>query len=123
MTTDDLTALAIQMEWLAEQITVYEEHGEPGSSPEDHRPGLKALLDAVRQGSVQAILVSDEYRLFRDARKVEVDVFIHLCQEHHVTVITPLTVYDFSNPMCVRAFRFLCEHESMTRYVQTAGRG
>jgi DNA invertase Pin-like site-specific DNA recombinase len=123
MTTDDLTALAFQMGWLAEQITVYEEHGVSGSASEDHRPGFKALLDAVRQGSVQDILVSDEYRLFRDAREVAVDVFIRLCQEHHLTVITPLTVYDFSNPMCVTAFRYLCEHESVTRYVQTAARG
>ena len=120
MTADDLTTFAHEMGWTADHITVYEEHGISGSAAFDKRPSFTALFDAIRQGSVNSILVSDEYRLFREATAVAITMFIRLCQEQSVRVITPQTTYDFSNPTHVQLFRFLLESDSFAIYARTS---
>ncbi len=119
-TADDLITFAHEIGWTADHITVYEEHRISGSAAFDKRPGFSALFEAIRQGSVHAILVSDEYRLFREATAIAVTMFIRLCQEHSVTVITPRTTYDFSNPLHVQLFRFQLESGSFAIYARTS---
>jgi len=125
MQTSDLIAFARQLGWTDEHIIVFDQDiGTSGSLPLDQKSGLQALVKAITQGSIQAVLVANENRLFRNAAGVEVHTFIRLCQEHNVKVITPEITYDFSNPMFARSFRFLTEQGSAAIYARTAnGRG
>ncbi len=125
MQTRDLIALARQLGWTDEHIIVFDQDiGTSGSLPLDQKPGLQALVKAITQDQLQAVLVANETRLFRNATGVEVHTFIRLCQEHNVKVITPEITYDFSHPMFARRFRFLTEQGSTAIYQRTAsGKG
>ena len=68
-----------------------------GKTPMMSREGLRALVTAIGQGSIQSVLVADESRLFLKA-----------CFEHDVAVVTSQTVYDFTNPALVTLFRSRC---------------
>jgi len=109
--TEQLIVLAKHLGFAEQQIIIFaQDRGRPGSTSIAQREGLAALLAALGQESMQAVLVADDNRLFRDAEATQVDTFIRLCVERSVLVITPQTTYDLTNPAHVTLFRFHCEH-------------
>ncbi len=108
--TDALIAFAKQSGFGDTSLTLYEQdHGKAGNTGFDTREGLRTLADSIAHDGIKVVIVADEHRLFRDATERHVSLFIRLCQEHSVLVITPQTIYDFSNPQLVRLFRLACE--------------
>ncbi len=106
--TNDLLPLALQLGWSNEQIIVFDQDN--GLSGDARRPqGISALIAAIVENVIKAVLVSNENRLFRDIEAIQVQTFIRLCSEHNVVVITPQLVYDFHNPYMVRLFRFMSQ--------------
>lgn len=109
--SEQLLALAKQLGFAEQQLIIFaQDHGKSDSSNKAKRERLIAMVAAIEQGRVQAVLVADKNRLFRDAEAIQVDTFIRLCVERNVLVITPQTTYDFTNPAHVSLFRFHCEH-------------
>ncbi len=103
---DDGIALAKELGWTDEQIIPFQEDCiPPGILDSDKYEGLSALVTCIARGEIKAVIVSNEARLFRDATGIEANVFIRLCQEHTVFVITRQTTYDFTNPFLVKLFR------------------
>ncbi len=105
----DLMRLAHELGYEDTHIFVFEDNGKPGNSPIDERVGLATILHAITNGTMQAILVADETRLFRGIDATELTNFIHVCIEHHAIIYTPVATYDFTNPVHVKQFRFNCE--------------
>ena len=71
--------------------------GDPGITGDtvEGRPGMVALLDAVKAGGIDAVLVRDLNRLARDELAAQQ---IHAVLEAHgVRLITPAMEYDYSN--------------------------
>jgi len=71
--------------------------GDPGISGDtvEERPGMMALLDAVRAGQVGAVLVRDTNRLARSELAAQQ---IHAALEARgVALVTPAMEYDYSN--------------------------
>jgi len=71
--------------------------GEPGLSGDtiEARPGMLALLDAVRGSTVDVVLVRDTNRLSRKPLAAEQ---IHdVLERHGVLLVTPAMDYDYSN--------------------------
>ena len=104
-----------------EQITVFSDEGTQAAAPLFEREGYKALVKAIREGTVTVLIVSDVNRLLADATEIQLNGFIHLCMEKGVFVVTPDTMYDFSNltliasfrAQCIRAFQVLAEAEKL----------
>lgn len=116
--TDTLITLATQLGYSIEHIVVYEDKGVSGKQGISERGSLQKLMQELvqpptEQGSIQAILVQAEDRLFRDADAVQVSLFIKICLESGVLVITPTLVYNFQNPAHVTLFRFHCEQSTI----------
>ena len=122
MTIEELVTLACSMGWTHEHITVFDEHGVSGNTSLEERPGLQALVKAITEGSIKAVFIANEARLFRDATAIQVNAFIRLCAEQSVLVITPQRTYDFTNTTHVSLFRFLVEAVSLTFYTRTIQR-
>lgn len=111
MQTDDGIAFAKQLGWTDEHIMLFNQDFIPSDRLDiDKREGLNALVGCIERDEIKAVIVSDEIRLFRDATGIHVNLFIRLCQEHTVFVITRQTIYDFSNPQLVKLFRSQCEN-------------
>jgi len=107
--TDDVLVLAQERGYTPEQITIYEDVGVvSGKTPIMSREGLRALVTAIQQGSIQTVLVADESRLFQDADMLQISLFLKVCFEHDVAVVTSQTVYDFTNPALVTLFKSRC---------------
>src|SRR5260221_8101771 len=107
--TDDVLILAQERGYTPEQITIYEDVGVvSGKTPMMSREGLRALVTAIGQGSIQSVLVADESRLFQDADMLQLSLFLKACFEHDVAVVTSQTVYDFTNPALVTLFKSRC---------------
>jgi DNA invertase Pin-like site-specific DNA recombinase len=98
----------------AEQISVYEDEGVSGKNAIPQRQGLQELLNAVMQGNMHAILVTAEEKLFRDVEMGEISLFLKICTNHHVLLLTPHRVYDFQNAAHVALFRFQCEQANQS---------
>src|SRR5260370_38128835 len=79
------------------------------------REGLRALVTAIEQGSIQSVVVADESHLFQDADMLQISLFLIACFEHDVIVVTSQTVYDFTNPALVTRFRSRCRQGSLHR--------
>ncbi len=72
--TDEVLVLAQERGYTPEQITIYEDVGVvSGKTPILSREGLRALVTAIQQGSIQSVLVADESRLFQDADMLATD--------------------------------------------------
>src|SRR5258708_36339502 len=92
-----------------EQITIYEDVGViSGKTPMMSREGLRALVTAIQQGSIQSVLVADESRLFQDADMLQISLFLKACFEHDGVVVTSPTVSDFTNPALVTRLTCRC---------------
>ena len=121
--TDDVLVLAQERGYTPEQITIYEDVGVvSGKTPMMSREGLRALVTAIQQGSIQTVLVADESRLFQDADMLQISLFLKACFEHDVAVVTSQTVYDFTNPALVTRFRSRCMQGRLYRERQVQKR-
>jgi len=110
MQTTDLIAFAHRLGWTDELIILFNEDlGVSGKLRIDQREGLRSLVDLIQQDTLKAVIVFLEDRLFRDETAIQVNVFIELCKEHGVLVLTPHMTYDFSNVYHVKQFRWKCE--------------
>jgi len=104
--TYDGLVLAQERGYTPEQLTIYEDvGGVSGKTPMLSREGVRALVTAIEQGSIQTVVVADESRLFQDADMLQRSLFLMACFEHDVVVVTWHTVYDFTNPALVTRFR------------------
>ena len=110
---DDVLALAKNKGYMPEQITVYEDVGVSGNTPIENRKGLRALVTAIQQGSIQTVFTFAEDRLFADADMLQISLFLKACFEHNVVVVTSQTVYDFTNPALVALFKSRCEQATL----------
>ena len=110
---DDLLALAKARGYMPEQITVYEDMGVSGKTSIAERQGLRALVTAIQQGSIQTVFTFAEDRLFRDADMLQISLFLKACFEHDVQLVTSQTVYDFTNPALVTLFKSRCEQGTL----------
>jgi DNA invertase Pin-like site-specific DNA recombinase len=107
--TDDLITFAHQLGYEDTHIILFEQDmGTSGTTAIDEREGLRSLVQAIADGTIQAVLIADETRLFRDMPAMQLHNFIRLCVEHNTQVITPELTYDFTNPHLVTLFRFKC---------------
>ena len=102
----DLKRLALEQGFQDDQITVFEDNGVSGSIPLLQR--RSNLLAAIRQGTIDAVFVSDVTSLFQGADTYQVNSFIQMCLEQNVLVLTPQCVYDFHNEALVTQFRVAC---------------
>ncbi len=108
--TDDLITYACQLGYEDTHVIVFEQdNGIPGNTAIDEREGLHSLVQAISDGTIQAVLIADETRLFRDISTLQLSIFIKLCVGRNVLVITPESIYDFTNPQHVKLFRFKCQ--------------
>ena len=115
----DLVALALEIGYSSEQVVVFEDRFASGKMALLRREAMSKLLHDILEPPpetepIRAIFVSSENRLFRDANDVDITYFIKTCLEHDVTVITPTSEYNFTNPSHVALFRFICEQAAQT---------
>ncbi len=121
--TDNVLVLAQERGYTSEQITIYEDvGGVSGKTPILSREGLRALVTAIQQGSIQSVLVADESRLFQDADRLQISLFLIACFEHDVQLVTSQTIYDFTNPALVTLFRSRCRQGRLYRERQVQKR-
>ncbi len=108
--TDDLITFARQLGYEDTRVIVFEQdNGIPGNTSIDERVGLRSLVQAIANGTIQAVLIADETRLFRDVPALQISIFMKLCVERNILVITPDSIYDFTNPQQASLFRFKCQ--------------
>jgi len=108
--TDDLITYARQLGYEDTHVIVFEQDNDiPGNTAIDEREGLHSLVQAIANGTIQAVLIADETRLFRDVSTLQLSIFMKLCVERNVLVITPESIYDFTIPQQVSLFRFKCQ--------------
>jgi predicted site-specific integrase-resolvase len=107
---DNLKHYALELGFQEESIMVFEENATPGTTALK-APSAMTLLQAISQGKVQAVLIADEERLFRNTDAVQVNTFTLLCQEQNVLLLTPRNVYDFRNEQLAQQFRIVCLEE------------
>jgi len=108
--TDDLITYARQLGYENNHIIAFEQdNGIPGNTAIDEREGLRSLVQAIANGTIQAVLIADETRLFRDISPLQLSIFMKLCVERNILVITPESIYDLTNPQQVSLFRFKCQ--------------
>lgn len=106
----DLIHLAHELGYDDTHIFLFEQdNGTPGNTDIDKRVGLAFIVQSITNGTIQAIVVADETRLFRGIDATELNYFISACREHHTVVYTPVATYDFSNPLHVKLFLFNCQ--------------
>jgi len=107
---DNLITYARQLGYEETHIIAFEQDtGIPGNTAIDEREGLRSLVQAIVDGTIQAVLISDETRLFRDIPALQLSIFMKLCVERNILVITPESIYDLTNPQQVSLFRFKCQ--------------
>jgi hypothetical protein len=120
MQTDDLVDFAQRLGWKDEQIIVFaQDLGRSGRLRIDEREGLRTLVAYIEAGTIKAVIVFLEDRLFRDETQIQVNTFISICKQHGVLVITPAMTYNFDNRFHVKEFRWKCEAAAdyLTDYV------
>ena len=105
---DDLISFAEHMGYRGECVKVYVDEGREAAAAPNERPGFQALLFAIGQDEVNALIIRAEDRLFTNAQEEEINAFILLCIEKRLLVITPTQVYDFQNLNHIALFRRQC---------------
>ncbi len=110
MQTDDLVNFARRLGWDDDKIIVFtQDLGVSGRLRIDEREGLRTLVSHIEEGTIKAVIVFLEDRLFRDETQIQVNTFISICRQHGVLVITPAMTYNFNNRFHVKEFRWKCE--------------
>ncbi len=83
----DLIHLAHTLGFDDSRIFLFEQDNcTPGNTDIGKRVGLASIMQEIANGTIRAILVAHETRLFRE----------------------PVETYDFSNPLHIKLFRFNC---------------
>ncbi len=118
LTTQILITFAHEHGFTDEQLVIFNDTGLPASAPLEKREGLQGLIRAIEHDEVKAVLIGSEYSLYRDAQLADILFFILLCQRHHVVVITPDMLYDFTNPVHAKLFQFRLEGVSFVIYAR-----
>jgi DNA invertase Pin-like site-specific DNA recombinase/dihydroneopterin aldolase len=121
MQTDDLVDLAHRLGWSDDKIIVFaQDMGKSGKLRIDEREGLRAIVSDIEAGIIKAVIVFLEDRLFRDETQIQVNVFIDICRQHNVLIITPHMTYNFNNRFHVKQFRWRCEEAAdyLKDYIQ-----
>lgn len=110
MQTSELVDFARRLGWDEEKIIVFaQDLGRSGRLRIDEREGLRTLVSHIEEGTVKAVIVFLEDRLFRDETQIQVNTFISICKQYDVLVITPTMTYNFHNRFHVKEFRWKCE--------------
>jgi DNA invertase Pin-like site-specific DNA recombinase len=110
MQTEDLVEFARRLGWDDDKIIVFtQDLGLSGRLRIDEREGLRTLVSRIEDGTIKAVIVFLEDRLFRDETQVQVNTFISICKRYGVLVITPQMTYNFNNRFHVKEFRWKCE--------------
>ena len=110
MQTTDLVDFALRLGWVDEKIIVFaQDLGRSGRLRIDEREGLRTLVSHIEEGTIKAVIVFLEDRLFRDETQIQVNTFISICKQYNVLVITPTMTYNFHNRFHVKEFRWKCE--------------
>lgn len=85
--------------------------GVSGTLPIEKRTGLQDLVELIKADIIKAVLVYQISRLFRDDTGVEYNTFAKICKEHDCILMTADgMVFNFSNRMHMKMFRFLAEY-------------
>jgi DNA invertase Pin-like site-specific DNA recombinase len=90
----------------------------------DERPGLQEVVSLIKTGIVGAVLIRAIDRLFRDETMVQPMVFVDICKEYHVIILTlDGDYYDFNNPKRDDLNRFILEAIKANDYVEKHVKG
>lgn len=119
--TAALIEVATEQGYSPERITVYEEGGVSGRRALVQRGALSDLLAAIAredQDPIRAVFVLSEERLFGGPAVGDIASFIEACSKRGVTLITPTSEYDFTDPAQVALFRLRCEQAAAFREQQ-----
>src|SRR5258708_4175892 len=73
----------------------------------DQRQGLQSIVELIEAGEVKVVLVWAVDRLFRHEDMIEPAVFIKICKDNGVIILTPDGFFDFNNPKRDDRRRFL----------------
>jgi hypothetical protein len=122
LNTQLLITFAHEKGWSDENLIIFNDTGLPATTELEKREGMRELISAIEHDEIKVVLISSEYSLYRDATLQDVMLFVLLCQHHGVLVLTPDTVYDFSNHLHVKLFQFRLEANSFVIYARTARR-
>ena len=111
MQTDDLIKWLYDKTLNPRKIHLFDaDLGVSGTLRIDQRTGLQDLVARIAAGEIQAVLVYQISRLFRDETGVQYNVFKTICKEHNCLLVTADgMVFNFNNPMHVKMFRYLAE--------------
>lgn len=112
MQTDDLIKWLVDRGLQGGQWQLFDaDLGVSGTLRIDQRTGLQELVERIKAGEIKAVLVYQISRLFRDDTGVEYNVFADICKKHTCVLVTSDgMVFNFSNRMHLKMFRFLAEY-------------
>ena len=112
MQTDDLIKWLVDRGVQDEMWRLFDaDLGVSGTLRIDQRTGLQELVERIKAGEIKAVLVYQISRLFRDDTGVEYNVFADICKKHNCVLVTSDgMVFNFSNRMHLKMFRFLAEY-------------
>jgi len=111
MQTEELQEWLVKKRVLAERIRLYDaDLGMSGQLRIDQRPDRLRLVNDIEQGKVQAVLVYQISRLFRDLTAIQYDTFAEVCKQHNCILATADgMIFNFNNRIHLKMYRFLAE--------------
>ena len=83
----------------------------------DQRQGLQSIVELIEAGEVKVVLVWAVDRLFRHEDMIEPAVFIKICKDNGVIILTPDEFFDFNNPKRDDRRRFLELAQAAADYI------
>ena len=123
--TVKLIETGIELGWKQEDIILFIENkredgkwrNASGRLRIDQRPGLQSLVERIERDESKTVLVWAVDRLFRDEDMIQPAVFVKICEDHHVVVLTADDYFDFNNPKRDVRKRFLEIAQAAADYV------
>lgn len=127
----DLLDYGLEIGWPAEKRLLFIENqladgtirNASGRLRIDQRAGLQEVTRLIESDEVGAVLVRAIDRLFRDETMVGPVVFADICKKHHVLILTPDDLFDFSNPKRDDLNRFILEAMKAKDFIEKHVRG
>ena len=115
MQTVRLVEYAQRLGWDGDNIIVFIENKRKdgkwrkasGTLRIDQREGLQSIVELIEASEIKAVMVWAVDRLFRHEDMIEPAVFIKICKEHGVIILTQDDFFDFNNPKREDRKRFL----------------
>ena len=110
-----LVEYARELGWKEEDIIVFIENKRKdgkwrkasGTLRIDQRQGLQSIVELIEADEIKAVMVWAVDRLFRHEDMIEPAVFVKICKEHDVIILTIDDFFDFNNPKREDRRRFL----------------